>query len=379
MHRTPSRRELVGENRLFGIELVRIAMALAIVVWHYQHLAMVAHPAVAFVKEQQPFYGSLRWLYEYGAFRVPTFWCISGFIFYWLYRESIPARSVTGRDFLVLRLSRLLPMHWLTLLAVALLQAFYLRTNGSFFVYTANDLHHFVLQLFLASDWGFETGYSFNGPIWAVSVEVLVLVLFFVLLRTLGGSMRVALTVLAIALALRLSLQVHSPVVDCAMYFFAGGVAAIALARHEAMARWRRPVAGLVVVMGAAGLWMLDRQQWLTDFGLRPYLLLAYLPLLIFLIARPVAVPALITRPVRQLSNATYAIYLLHFPWQLLLACVFSATATAVPFYSPWFFAAFMLSTVVFSVIVNQRFEQPVQQWLRRDQGRRRRVAVTSL
>ena len=379
MHHTPSRRELVGGNRLFGIELVRIAMALAIVVWHYQHLAMAAHPAVAFVREQQPFYGGLRWLYEYGAFRVPTFWCISGFIFYWLYRESIPARSVTGRDFLVLRISRLMPMHWLTLVLVALLQALYHRTNDSFFVYTANDLRHFVLQVFLASDWGFQSGYSFNGPIWAVSVEVLVLVLFFGLLRTLGGSMRVALTVLAIALALHLSQRVPSPVVDCAMYFFAGGVAALMLARHETMARGRRPAYGAAAAAGAVGLWLLDRQGWLTDFGLRPYLLLAYLPLLIFLIARPVTVPTALTRPVRQLSNATYAIYLIHFPWQLLLACLLSATATPIPFYSPWFFVAFMLSTVVLSVIVNQQFEQPMQEWLRRNQGKRKRVAVTSL
>jgi peptidoglycan/LPS O-acetylase OafA/YrhL len=366
MNSTPSRRDLVGGNRLYGIELVRIAMALAIVVWHYQHLSFAAIPAIPFVRDQQPFYGALRWLYEHGAYRVPTFWCISGFIFYWLYRESIPARTVNGRDFLVLRVSRLLPMHWLTLLLVALLQGVYHRQTGHFFIYTHNDLLHFVMQVFLVSDWGFQAGYSFNGPIWAVSVEVLILLLFFALLRTLGGSARVVLAVLAVALSLHLWSPLKSPLVECAMYFFAGGLAALALGWHEALPRWRRPVYGLVVALSGASLWAWADAGLLTSLDMRPYLLLIYLPVLIFLIARPVKVPRAMTGPVRVFSNSTYAIYLIHFPLQLLLACLFTYTAQPVPFYSPWFFVVFMLGTVALSLGINRFYEQPVQAWLRR-------------
>ena len=72
------------------------------------------------------------------------------------------------------------------------------------------------------------------------------------------------------------------------------------------------------------------------------------------------------TGPVRVFSNSTYAIYLIHFPLQLLLACLFTYTAQPVPFYSPWFFVVFMLGTVALSLGINRFYEQPVQAWLRR-------------
>ena len=367
MNSNPSRRELVGDNRLYAIELVRITMALAIVIWHYQHLAFAASPAISFVREQQPFYSVLSWFYEHGAYRVPTFWCISGFVFYWLYRESIPARTVSGREFLVLRASRLLPLHWLTLLLVAVLQVVYHLKNGRTFFYSDNDndLKHFVLQIFLASDWGSEGGYSFNGPVWAVSAEVPVLILFFVLLRTLGGSMRVSLGVLLAALALRIFGHVKWPVLDCVTYFFAGGLAAQTLSWHEGLTRWRRPVYALVATLCAASLGAWAKAGLLTSAELRPYLLLTYLPVLLFLIARPAAVPAAMTHPVRILSNSTYSIYLIHFPFQLLLACLFTYAGKPIPFYNPWFFAVFMVTTVALSLWINSAFEMPMQAWIR--------------
>ena len=35
----------------------------------------------------------------------------------------------------------------------------------------------------MASEWGITQGESFDGPIWSVSVEVLVYLLFFLMLR----------------------------------------------------------------------------------------------------------------------------------------------------------------------------------------------------
>ena len=373
-----SRRNLVGDNRLYGIEMLRIVMALAIVIWHYQHLAFAVNPKIPFIREQQPFYSAFSWFYEHGAYRVPTFWCISGFIFYWLYKESIPARTVSGREFLVLRVSRLLPLHWLTLLLVAFLQGIYYFKNGSFFVYIPNDLKHFVMQIFLVSDWGFGDGFSFNGPIWAVSVEVVILILFYVLLRTLGGSIRVTLTALLTALALRLWGQVNSPIVDCALYFFAGGVAAQAFSWHEALKRRRKTVYGLVVILSITSLWAWNKEGLLLSQETRPYLLMVYLPVIIFLIARPAAVPAVMTRPVRFLSNSTYAIYLIHFPLQLLLACLYTYAAKPIPFYNPWFFSLFMLTTVALSVWINRVFEQPMQSWLRQRLGSRTSLGKVS-
>ena len=382
---TPSRRDLVSGNRLFGLEVVRIAMALAIVVWHYQHLAQIDTQTLPFVKEQQPFYPALSWLYEYGAYRVPTFWSISGFIFYWLYRQSISGGTVSGREFLVLRVSRLLPLHWLTLLLVAALQFLYQLQNQHYFVYQHNDLPHFFRQIFLASDWGFQQGYSFNGPIWAISVEVLVLILFYALLRWLGGSWRVVIGVLTVCMALKLA-GVTSPIVAFALYFYAGGLAALALSWHErrdgpfpsvlapesaGRRRFnvRSPSTALVyggtLLVGGLSLFGLAQAGLLSNPSLRPYWLLAYLPILLFLICRPVHVPPLLAKVVRTGSNATYALYLIHFPIQLLLACIYSHWALQLPFYSRTFFLLFMFATVIVSLALHQLFERPMQDWLR--------------
>ncbi|MBK6714732.1 MAG: hypothetical protein IPG57_06450 [Burkholderiales bacterium] len=49
-----------------------------------------------------------------------------------------------------------------------------------------------MLQLGLASNWGWEVGPSFNGPIWSISLEVVVYGLFFGVMRLVGSGRWVA-------------------------------------------------------------------------------------------------------------------------------------------------------------------------------------------
>src|ERR1700728_1453205 len=152
-------------NKLLGLEVLRFLTAFAILVFHYRHFFFVADKPIGLVTERLPLYGLLRPFHDSGAFGVWVFWCISGFIFFWKYREPVSDRSMRGWTFLVYRLSRLYPLHFVTLLIVALLQAIYFRQQGYFFVYQANDLQHFLLQIFMASDWVAQDSNSFNGPI----------------------------------------------------------------------------------------------------------------------------------------------------------------------------------------------------------------------
>jgi peptidoglycan/LPS O-acetylase OafA/YrhL len=168
-------------NKLLGLELLRFVAAFAVLIWHYRHFAYVADKPVDLVRDRLPLYGLLRPFYEAGQYGVWVFWCVSGFIFFWKYRDAIFDRSVSGWTFFVFRLSRLYPLHIVTLIIVAILQSVYFRLNGYFFVYQNNDVHHFLLQIVMASGWGLEQGDSFDGPIWSISVEVLVYVVFFLM------------------------------------------------------------------------------------------------------------------------------------------------------------------------------------------------------
>ncbi len=182
----------VEANKLLGLELIRFLSAFAVLVFHYQHFQFRDGTlSPDFQRTRQPFYSALSFVYEQGFHGVQLFWCISGFIFFWKYRETLAGRRLSGRRFFVLRFSRLYPLHLATLLLVSLLLVLYHRTNGGVFVYRYNDLRHFVLQLFMASNWGFQKGDSFDGPIWSISVEILVYALFYAALVFVGKSWRV--------------------------------------------------------------------------------------------------------------------------------------------------------------------------------------------
>jgi peptidoglycan/LPS O-acetylase OafA/YrhL len=119
----------------------------------------------------------------------------------WPRREAIASKAITYKEFFVLRFSRLYPLHFFTLLLVLALQAIYFSQKDYFFVYQDNDVLHFIYQLFFASNWGFEKGASFNGPIWSISVEVLIFCFFFLILENISKSFLINIAILLICLA----------------------------------------------------------------------------------------------------------------------------------------------------------------------------------
>jgi peptidoglycan/LPS O-acetylase OafA/YrhL len=354
-------------NKLLGLEALRFLAALAVLLWHYVHFAYVADKPVDLVREQLPLYDLLRPFYEAGKYGVWVFWCISGFIFFWKYRDAISDRSMRGWTFLVYRLSRLYPLHFVTLLIVALLQAIYFRQQGYFFVYQANDLQHFLLQIFMASDWVAQDSNSFNGPIWSISVEVLVYIVFFLMLRFVTRSPWLNLVVIAVCL------NVNSQVAACLAFFYAGGLAAIA---RQSLTSMRLTVAieraaWCVVIVVPASIWLFGLQSRMLDW----ILLLSYTPVLLFCLTCKIALPASAAKLVEAAGNMTYSSYLLHFPIQLLIALGFAMSGRPIPYYDGWFFAAFVTVTLLASYLTYRYFEAPAQALLRNTLLRNRRPA----
>ena len=344
-------------NKLLGLEALRFLAALAVLLWHYVHFAYVADKPVDLVREHLPLYDLLQPFYLAGKYGVWVFWCISGFIFFWKYRDAISDRSMRGWTFLVYRLSRLYPLHFVTLLIVALLQAIYFRQQGYFFVYQANDLQHFLLQIFMASDWVAQDSNSFNGPIWSISVEVLVYIAFFLMLRFVTRSPWLNLVVIAVCL------NVNSQVAACLAFFYAGGLAAIA---RQSLTSMRltvaiERVAWCVVIVVPASIWLFGLQSRMLDW----ILLLSYTPVLLFCLTCKIALPASAAKLVEAAGNMTYSSYLLHFPIQLLIALGFAMSGNPIPYYDGWFFVAFVAVTLLASYLTYRYFEAPAQALLR--------------
>ncbi|MFL6852236.1 MAG: acyltransferase family protein, partial [Sphingomicrobium sp.] len=263
-------------SKLLGLELLRFAAATAVLFYHYKHFSRVPGAAAA-AGAGFPFAAWLWPLYSYGQFGVQLFWGISGYIFFWKYGQAIHTGAVSAARFFWLRFSRLYPLHFVTLILVAGLQLAHRQLTGEIYVFPANGFGEFVRQLFLATDWGAQPSQTFNAPIWSVSAEVAVYAAFFLLLRRYSPSLRLCASMVAGGMALLLCGFKSIPVI-CAIFFFAGGLAA----SFPPLSPYRRFLAAsfAIAIFGAAALTGILHDPYLV-----PWVILATLPFLLAAVA----------------------------------------------------------------------------------------------
>jgi peptidoglycan/LPS O-acetylase OafA/YrhL len=172
-------------KKISSVELLRFVSSLMVLIWHYQQFYLPINflsetQLLINGKSNQPFYDLLNLFYEYGHYGVEFFFIISGYVFALVYLSQ--AVKISGKKFFINRLARLYPLHILTLLIVLFLQLYSKESFSTFLIHVYNDFYHFILNLFFISGWGFEQGLSFNGPVWSVSVEIIIYFLFFLTL-----------------------------------------------------------------------------------------------------------------------------------------------------------------------------------------------------
>jgi peptidoglycan/LPS O-acetylase OafA/YrhL len=361
-------------DRLIGIELLRFLAAFGVLIWHYQNFMIGAPDHHPVAMTAQPLYAVLAPLYLYGDSGVALFWCISGFIFTWKYLHPINAGGVPFGRFLWLRFSRLYPLHFATLLLVAALNAAYFSGHGEYFIYPVNDLKHFLLNLGFASYWGFQADKSFNGPIWSVSVEILVYFLFFAISRRVRGSIWTDIAVvLAASIAyagLRRFAGLKLDVFGATTFFYIGAAACrvnavLAALPTEQRRRWGWVLSGVVLVACAL---VATRVLKIAGASL---VLFPALILLFQLAIQPRTSAA--ANAIAAVGNLTYASYLIHFPLQIAMVLVLERFAMPAEslFYGPYLLPIYLTLVLGLSVVVFHAFERPAQAGLRAF-GRRR-------
>jgi peptidoglycan/LPS O-acetylase OafA/YrhL len=155
-------------QRVPELDSLRGVAALTVLLWHY-----AAHFHAA------PLSNLLRPLYMAGPYAVDFFFVLSGFVLSRVYlvgkRPSALSTNVARR------IARMYPLHFLTLLVVAGCQGL-LGLYHCQFAYHHNDYYHFLLNLLLIQQLGFQRAFSFNGPSWSISTEFFINLLFFVMI-----------------------------------------------------------------------------------------------------------------------------------------------------------------------------------------------------
>jgi peptidoglycan/LPS O-acetylase OafA/YrhL len=337
-----------------AVDVLRGIAAIAVLIYHYKHffydpgIFEVSVPALA---DRFPLYAWLWPLYLFGNGAVQVFWMISGFVFAKVYA----GKATQGSDFVVRRLARLYPLHFATLLIVAALQLAASALVGSNLIYQYNDPYHFALQLAFASNWGLERGFSFNGPIWSVSVEVLVYLLFWLVAEHLlkRGLLGPIALVAGAGVMLRLGLG-EDLIWQCVQYFFIG-CAMLHVAEHH-----DRPRRDLAMAVAAAALAGLAAIAFLPELRLNTLLM----PLAIVLVGGAVLIDLGAAGPsfrrLRFIGDSTYGTYLWHVPLQIAALIVLNRLGIAAEARSsPVFFAAFLVVACTAGWLSYVAFEKP--------------------
>jgi peptidoglycan/LPS O-acetylase OafA/YrhL len=369
-----------GARHLHSLDFARGIAALAVVLWHWQHFFFNGPVPGAFQREEQPFYSVLFLFYEKGWFAVDFFFALSGFVFFWLYAGPIRQSRINLRTFFFLRLSRLYPLHLATLLLVAGLQWLYIRHHGEYFVYPLNDAYHFILNLFFAPAWGLEKGFSFNAPIWSVSVEVLLYAVFFCITKLLPAR-----AIYALLLAITgLYLQNYSALIGRGLFaFYMGALAYFAYQKFLTEGLIYKSAKPLLLICLSAWLLtllefelgslqpLLDKLGTLSGSGLERLKALWVTGLLLPVTILTLAVSETVGKGGWErfawLGEISYASYLLHFPLQLIFFTIFAeALPSRAMFYSPALLVGYFVVLVAISLLAYRYFERPLQQLIRR-------------
>lgn len=389
------------DARIYALDGLRGLAALSVVLWHWQHFYMIdgALPPT-FDRAVLPLYSVLWPIYEGGDIAVDLFFAISGYVFFYVYLNRIEQRSVSAGSFLLLRLSRLYPLYFATLIIVAVLQVIFLKLHGEYFVYPANDATRFIASVLMMQDWPvFPHGYTFNGPAWSISVEVTMYLLFFILCRccALRYWWQSALAAFCGLLAFKIDHDVGRGIIG----FFLGGTVYLLLSRLSSISR---QLEGAIYVATAVGWGIVVSEfefSWLHHLALE---LLSLAPriaqawytkhadevfLLVFLSTiGPLTIATLVIfertstvsfKHLAWVGEVSYSSYLLHFPVQLVIAILMvKGTVPVILRDSVWFLAGFCVVLTTLSLATFRYLERPVQNQIRKRWLSTRRAASSA-
>ncbi|MDC3152593.1 acyltransferase [Pelagibacteraceae bacterium] len=342
-------------KRYFSVEILRFLTSISVLLYHYRHffspLNFLSQNDYEMERVNLPFYNFIDWFYNYGFYGVHVFYTISGFVFAHVYLKS--KKDTSLKEFSINRIARLYPLHLATLLFVAFSQITYIINYGEYQFNLINDFYHFFLQLLFISSWGFENGHSFNAPIWSVSVEIGIYILFFFLIQFLKKYELKLLILISITLILIDKLKLFDTLfLECARLFFSGSIVYFLVNYKDKK---------IILFILSLILLIFSFIGNFKTFVFCPALLLFFL-----------SFENHIKKEIIQISfgilgNLTYALYLLHVPFQLLIIYLFEVFLIDNQIFSNvFFFLGYFTSLCLLALIVFKFYEKPLNKALRK-------------
>jgi peptidoglycan/LPS O-acetylase OafA/YrhL len=348
-----------ADDRLAPLDALRGLAALGVaVVFHYVHFG---GDGATYPHAQNAIFA---WLYANGWLLVDLFFLLSGVIITYRYFEPLAEGRINGREFFILRASRLYPLHLVTVAACAAIEWTLLVLHQTPVVYGNADLYHFFLQVVYLHP-VFGVGWAFNAPSWSVGAEMLAyLSFFFFASRHPKSYLGACVGAVIVGLCLQ---TVNWYLARGLVGFYFGSLGFLAMrACDRAGYGPRFGAACLAIFVGIVTLGTrLGYDAWIGAGA--PVNCLVVFPPLIFasLRVKPLA-RILSIRPLVFLGDIAYSIYLVHVPVQMLLLSLSRSSRIALPVTSPWFQAAYGAGIVAVATATRYGIEAPASRWLRR-------------
>lgn len=367
------------KQRLHSLDALRGFAAVVIAFfWHYIHFL----PACLFChRDIFPFYRPFQWFYDYGQGLVDFFFVLSGFVLMHAYGNRISEGRISFYEYFVRRMSRLYPLHFVTLCVVAV-EVVWMKSYGQSFIYQNNDIFHFVLNALLLQAAWLDTTLTFNGPSWSIATEVVAYILFFAIIANLKNRFHVNVAFLACAYVGMALLYkwadylVFNHLIGRALLGFFVGCIAYQLAPLVSLPNRRASVTFQVVFpIAFVGLFVSAKQFGFEQlFGRYDIVLplVVYPASIVFVINNQIVSRFLSMAPFRVLGDSSYSIYLWHYPVQTMLFWIYGYFGLAPQTHLAWFI--YFLSVMTVAIVSHYWFEKPAQGRIRaifaNDRGR---------
>ena len=342
------------------LDILRGVAALFILIYHYKNLYYKCGgiPYSTEIKPIYPFYSILKTIYDNGHFSVQLFWLLSGFVFTSVYLQ----RNTTSFEFFLNRFSRLYPLHFISLLTVCLLQIISMYFLNSFQLFDNNDIFHLILNFFMIYSWGFETGYSFNGPIWSVSVEIFSYIIFFISLSFLKKYL-LKFSVSMVILFLFLNYNSHflsDRLSECAYYFYLGVTAFLTLSILRKHIYTILIISLLTIVISIYFSYNTSINRFLLSLFF--FSLVLFIATLDYLkIAYKIALK------LKILGTLSFSVYLWHVPLQMFILIIFDRySINRQLFNNPWILILFVITTYLIAIISYYFIENPLRIFIKK-------------
>ena len=376
---------------LYTLDAIRAVSAFIVIFAHWQFFYYTndVYTKDGYDPAALPGYQWLSLIYDHSMVVVDLFFLLSGFIFFWLYAEKVSSGKISFGRFMWFRITRLYPIHFVSLLLVALLQFLMLRNAGHYFIIQYNDVYHFFLNLLFIQNWGLEKGPSFNGPSWSASVEVFLYIIFFI---TCHLHLQRRRGVLALLLPAGLLVYCFYDLLGKGIFsFFEGALVYYAYKWivEENRIRQLLPWIAAITILLFTGLLVTGNFSPLSQMVIRGLQQVAPGRNEAFYLSAPVIAGRVFFRSIiaplivltlvlwgasssgsgkrwSWLGNSSYAMYLLHFPLQItfvLITDYYGISRTV--YHSPYTILLFFTILLPLSVAAHYGFEYPVQEKLR--------------